>query len=139
MRGDAFNPFGPFVILTATVAMNGEPVTVQQQIDRAVWARITADPPVRADLERRMRYDLAVALVDRLAPTVTVHDPVPPGEAVSAALARADAALRNEPEPEPMLGVLGLVHGPEHPRPGTTTGRRSAAPQPGHRRRAGCP
>lgn len=96
----AFFAFGPFVILTATVTVDGEPVTAQQQVDRAVWQRIAADPPLRADYERRLRYDLAVALVDRLEPAVTVHDPTPPGEAVSNALARADAAMRNEPVPE---------------------------------------
>ncbi len=42
-----------------------------------------------------------MALVERLAPTVTVYEPpVPPGEAVSAALTGAGAAMRNEPEPE---------------------------------------
>jgi len=90
----AFYPFGPFVILTATVTVDGEPVTVQQQVDRAVWKRIDADPPLRADYERRLRYQLAVALVDRLTPTITVHEPAPPGEAVSTALARDDAPAR---------------------------------------------
>ncbi|MFE2181399.1 hypothetical protein [Streptomyces sp. NPDC059455] len=96
----AFYPFGPFVVLTATVTVDGEPVTVQQQVDRAVWKRIDADPPLRADYERRLRYELAVALVDRLAPAVSVYEPAPPGDVVSNALSRADAAMRNEPEPE---------------------------------------
>ncbi|MFF4057661.1 hypothetical protein ACFYZ0_18130 [Streptomyces sp. NPDC001708] len=98
--GRPFYAFGPFVVLTATVTVGGEPVTVHQQVDRAVWLRIAVDPPLRADYERRLRYDLAVSLVDRLDPTVTVHDPIPRDEAVSNALARADAAMRNEPEPE---------------------------------------
>ncbi|MFE6522279.1 hypothetical protein [Streptomyces sp. NPDC057794] len=98
--GADFNPFGPFVVLTATVALNGEEVTVQQQIDRAAWRHIDRDPQLRADFERTLRHHLAAALVDRLEPTITVHEPVHPDEAVSAALARADAAMRNEPEPE---------------------------------------
>ncbi|MDX2554728.1 hypothetical protein [Streptomyces stelliscabiei] len=35
VHGATFNPFGPFVILAATVAVEGEEVTLQQQIDRA--------------------------------------------------------------------------------------------------------
>lgn len=94
-----FELFGPLVFLSATVTVNGEDVTVQQPIDRAVWTRIAADPPLRADYERSLRNHLAAALVERLAPTVTVYEPpVPPSEAVSAALTRADAAMRNEPE-----------------------------------------
>ena len=79
--------------------MNGEPVTVHQQIDRAAWRHIDRDPHVRAGYERSLRHNLAAALVNRLEPTITVHDPTLPGAAVSAALARADAAMRNEPEP----------------------------------------
>ncbi|MFM9629790.1 MULTISPECIES: hypothetical protein [Streptomyces] len=95
------DPFGPLVVLAATVTVNGESVTVQQPIDRAVWTRIAADPPLRADYERSLHNRLAITLVERLAPTVTVYEPpVSPGEAVSAALARADAEMRNEPEPE---------------------------------------
>jgi hypothetical protein len=98
--GAAFNPFGPFVILTATVALDGEEVTAQQQIDLAAWRHIDRDPQLRANYERTLRNHLAAALVDRLQPTITVHEPVHLGEAVSDALARADAAMRNEPEPE---------------------------------------
>jgi hypothetical protein len=96
--GAAFNPFGPSVILTATVALDDEEVTVQQQIDLAAWRHIDRDPQTRAAYERTLRLELAVALVDRLEPTITVHEPAHLGEAVSAALARADAAMRNEPE-----------------------------------------
>ncbi|MEV8344620.1 hypothetical protein [Streptomyces niveus] len=96
-----FNPFGPFVILTASVSVDDEQVTVQQQIDRAAWRYIDRDPQLRADYEQSVRHHLAAALVDRLAPTITVHEPAPPlGEAVSETLARADAAMRNEPDPE---------------------------------------
>ncbi|MFJ4084955.1 hypothetical protein ACIP2Z_39180 [Streptomyces iakyrus] len=98
--GAAFNPFGPFVILTAAVTVDGEEVTVQQQIDLAAWRHIDRDPQMRATYERTLRGHLAAALVDRLEPTITVHEPAHLGEAVSAALARADAAMRNEPEPE---------------------------------------
>ena len=98
--GAAFNPFGPSVILTAAVAVDGEEVTVQRQIDLAAWRHIDRDPQMRATYERTIRYDLAAALVDRLEPTITVHEPAHLGEAVSYALTRADAAMRNEPEPE---------------------------------------
>ncbi|MFI7299311.1 hypothetical protein [Streptomyces sp. NPDC050121] len=96
--GAAFNPFGPFVILAATVAVDGEEVTVQQQIDRAAWRIIDGDPQLRADYERSLRNGLAGALVDRLAPAITVYEPTLPGEAVSDAPARTDATMRNEPE-----------------------------------------
>ncbi|MFD9190345.1 hypothetical protein ACFWCA_19205 [Streptomyces phaeochromogenes] len=101
-NGGPFYAFGPFVVLAATVTVDGEDVTVQQVVDRLAWRCIDADPAMRAAYERRLRHDLAAALVDRLAPTVTVteHDPTPVGEAVSAALARADAAMHNQPEPE---------------------------------------
>ena len=95
--GAAFNPFGPFVILTATVVVNGEEVTIQQQVDHAAWRHIDADPQVRASYERTLHQRLADALVDRLEPTITVHEPARVGEAVSDALARADAAMRNQP------------------------------------------
>ncbi|MDH6629391.1 hypothetical protein M2271_007227 [Streptomyces sp. LBL] len=98
--GGLFHALGPFVVLTATVTVDGETVTVQQPVDRAVWQHIAADPAMRAAYERGLRHRLAVALVARLAPAVTVHDPTPPGEAVSGALARADAAMRNQPAPE---------------------------------------
>ncbi|MCX4976496.1 hypothetical protein [Streptomyces sp. NBC_00620] len=100
VRGAAFNAFGPSVILAATVTVNGETVTVQQDVDRAVWQRISSDPRLRADYERSLRQGLAAAVVERLNPSVTVHVPVPPGEAVSAALKRADATMRDEAEPE---------------------------------------
>ncbi|QOV40217.1 hypothetical protein IM697_18520 [Streptomyces ferrugineus] len=96
----AFNPFGPFVVLAATVTVDGEEITVQQQIDRAAWRCIDRDPQLRADYERTLHHHLAAALVERLSPTVTVYEPAPLGESVSDALARADAAMRNEPEPE---------------------------------------
>ncbi|MFE7072614.1 hypothetical protein ACFU96_21285 [Streptomyces sp. NPDC057620] len=101
-NGGLLYPFDSFVVLAATVTVDGEPVTVQQWVDRQVWRRVDADPAMRAAYERRLHHDLAAALVDRLAPAVTVteRDPTPPGEAVSAALARADAAMRNQPEPE---------------------------------------
>ncbi|MEU2354550.1 hypothetical protein ABZ599_16535 [Streptomyces misionensis] len=101
VHGVAFNPFGPFVVLTATATVNSEEVTVQEQVDRAAWWRISSDAQLRADYEQRLRHRLAAAFVDRLSPTITVHEPpVPLGDAVSAALARADAAMRNESEPE---------------------------------------
>ncbi|MFD3309383.1 hypothetical protein [Streptomyces sp. NPDC058656] len=100
-NGGLFHAFGPFVVLSATVTIGGEDITVQQPIDRAVWEHIAAAPPMRAEYERRLRHRLADALVDRLAPAVTVHDPAPVSEAVPVALARADAAMRNESEPEP--------------------------------------
>ncbi|MFJ4880138.1 hypothetical protein ACIP93_33690 [Streptomyces sp. NPDC088745] len=93
------NPFGPIVVLTATVTVDGEPVTVQQQIDRAAWRWISETPPLRADYEKGLRHQLAAAVVDRLAPTITVHQPTPPGGAVPAALARPGAALKNESQP----------------------------------------
>jgi hypothetical protein len=96
--GTAFNPFGPFVILAATVALEGEEVTVQQQIDRATWRIIDGDPQLRADYERGLRHRLAGALVDRLAPAITVHEPAPPGEVVPDAPAHTDATMRDEPE-----------------------------------------
>ncbi|MBK3639528.1 hypothetical protein [Streptomyces sp. MBT33] len=96
--GAAFNPFGPFVILAATVAVDGEEVTVQQQIDRAAWRIIDGDPQLRADYERGLRNELAGALVDRLAPAITVYELAPPGEAVPDAPARTDTTMRNEPE-----------------------------------------
>ncbi|MGW4087039.1 hypothetical protein ACWEGS_28805 [Streptomyces sp. NPDC004822] len=98
--GAAFNPFGPFVILTATVTVDGGEVTVQRQIDLAAWRHIDRDPQLRAVYERTVRNDLAAALVDRLEPTITVHEPAHLRDAVYGALARADAAIRNEPEPE---------------------------------------
>ncbi|MFI5990363.1 hypothetical protein ACIBAC_00715 [Streptomyces sp. NPDC051362] len=99
--GAAFDLFGPFVLLSATATIDhGEPVTVWQQVDLNAWRRIEADPPLRADFERRMRYDLGIALADRLNPTITVHEPPSPGGPVSDALARADAAMGGEPEPE---------------------------------------
>ncbi|WP_093711074.1 hypothetical protein [Streptomyces sp. 2131.1] len=94
------NPFGAFVVLTATVTVNGAEVTVQQQIDRAAWRCIEADPQARAGYERSLRNHLAAALADRLQPTITVYEPVHLSEAVSDALVRADAAMREEPEPE---------------------------------------
>lgn len=94
------NPFGSFVVLTATATVDAEEVTVQQQVDLAAWRHIEREPQLRADYERRLRFELAAALVDRLEPTITVHEPALLGEAVSDALARADAAMRNEPEPE---------------------------------------
>ncbi|MFE1206404.1 hypothetical protein ACFW5V_32475 [Streptomyces sp. NPDC058762] len=91
------NPFGAFVVLTATVVVNGDEVTIQQQVDHAAWRHIDADPQVRASYERALHQRLADALLDRLEPTITVHEPVRVGEAVSDALARADAGRRNQP------------------------------------------
>ncbi|MFE4582644.1 hypothetical protein [Streptomyces chartreusis] len=110
--GAAFNPFGPSVILTATVALDGEEVTVQQQIDLAAWRYIDRDPQLRADYEGTLRNHLAAALVDRLEPTNTVHEPAHLGDAVSDALARTDAAMRNEPEPQHCrpLSLPGEMH-----------------------------
>ncbi|MET7573342.1 hypothetical protein ABZT04_33330 [Streptomyces sp. NPDC005492] len=71
----AFNPFGPRVILTATVTVNGETVTAQDEVDRAAWECISKDPPYRAAYERMLRQRLAAALVDHLNPTVTVDVP----------------------------------------------------------------
>ncbi|WP_181805668.1 hypothetical protein [Streptomyces shenzhenensis] len=96
--GTAFNPFGPFVILAATVAVDGEEVTVQQQIDRAAWRIIDGDPQLRANYERVLRHGLAGALVDRLALAITVHEPAPPGGVVSDAPAHTDATMRDETE-----------------------------------------
>ncbi|MGX1268014.1 hypothetical protein [Streptomyces phaeoluteigriseus] len=93
-------PFDALVVLAATATVNGETVTVQQPVDRVAWQCIAADPATRAAYEQRLRHRLVDALVERLAPTVTVHHPTPMSEAVSAALARADAAMRNQPEPE---------------------------------------
>lgn len=100
IHGAALNPFGPFVTLTAAATANGEEVTVQQQIDLAAWRHIDRDPPLRAAYERTLCNRLAAALLDRLEPTITAYEPAVPGEAISAALARADAAIRNEPKPE---------------------------------------
>jgi hypothetical protein len=110
--GATFNPFGPFVILTATVAVDGEEVTVQQQIDHTAWRYIDRDPQLRADYERTLRNHLAAALVDRLEPTITVHEPAHLGEAVSGALARADAAMRNESD----RAALDRIAGEDPPR-----------------------
>ncbi|MEV6537460.1 hypothetical protein AB0M86_49545 [Streptomyces sp. NPDC051639] len=46
------------------------------------------NPSPSPDFERRMRYELAVALVDRLTPTVTVYESASPGGPMSDALAR---------------------------------------------------
>jgi hypothetical protein len=100
-RTNAFAPFGPMVVLAATITVNGEPVTVQQDIDSAVWRHVDSDPPLRAEYERHLRYELAVALVDRITPTITVYEPKSVGEVLSGTLARADAAMRNVQEPEP--------------------------------------
>ncbi|MFF7758990.1 hypothetical protein [Streptomyces griseorubiginosus] len=98
MHGATFNPFGPFVILAATVAVEGEEITVQQQIDRAAWRIIDGDPQLRPDHQQELRHGLAGALVDRLAPAITVHEPARPGKAVSDTSAHTHAAMRDEPE-----------------------------------------
>ncbi|MEW2290997.1 hypothetical protein [Streptomyces sp. NPDC047841] len=73
---------------------------MQDLVNRAARQCISRDPQLRASYERTRRHRLGATVVDRLNPAVTVHDLAPVGEAVSTALARADAATRNEPEPE---------------------------------------
>ncbi|WP_369241973.1 hypothetical protein AB5J56_43995 [Streptomyces sp. R21] len=52
----AFNPFGPFVIMTATVIGDGETVTVEEQTDRAARKCMASNPPLRTEYERRLRH-----------------------------------------------------------------------------------
>ncbi|MEU6462217.1 hypothetical protein [Streptomyces sp. NPDC046976] len=78
--GTGFDLFAPFVILSATATTGPETVTVQEQVDRAAWRYIDRDPGLRAGYERRLRQKLGEALVDRIDPAITVHEPpVPPG------------------------------------------------------------
>ncbi|MFB8120574.1 hypothetical protein ACFQ6U_14040 [Streptomyces sp. NPDC056465] len=93
------DPHDRAVILTATVTVDGQTFTAQDQVDRVAWEHIAADPPLRTHIEQRLRHRLAEALVERLDPPVTVHVPVSCAEALSAALARADAGMSGAPGP----------------------------------------
>ncbi|MEU5748170.1 hypothetical protein ABZ804_21860 [Streptomyces sp. NPDC047726] len=77
--------------MTATITVDGRQCTAQDQIDHRAWEQIAADPLLREHVEQRLLQRLAGVVVRRLAPAVTVHVPVSPAEAVSAALARHDA------------------------------------------------
>ncbi|MET8717409.1 hypothetical protein ABZV52_30035 [Streptomyces sp. NPDC004735] len=77
--------------MTATITVDGRQCTVQDQIDCRAWEQIAADPLLREQVEQRLLQRLAAAVMKHLAPAVTVHIPVSPAEAVSAALTRHDA------------------------------------------------
>ncbi|MFJ3673801.1 hypothetical protein ACIPSE_45900 [Streptomyces sp. NPDC090106] len=65
-------------------------------MDHAGWRRVEADPLLRAEYERRIRYDLVAAVAERLEMSVAVDELAVPGEEMADALARADAAMSNQ-------------------------------------------
>ncbi|WP_328491243.1 hypothetical protein [Streptomyces zaomyceticus] len=70
-----------FVTLTMSATVNGLDVTVATQVRSDHWDQICAHSDARAESERHLRQLLGDAIVERLAPPVTLCvDPEPGGE-----------------------------------------------------------
>ncbi|QFG13330.1 hypothetical protein SEA_GILGAMESH_138 [Streptomyces phage Gilgamesh] len=79
------DPSAPPVVMSVTLTVDGAEFTQEQLLDRYAWDLISSDPQMRAGYENSLRHKLAAAIVERLAPPVTVH--VPPSVADTARLA----------------------------------------------------
>ncbi|MEV4993023.1 hypothetical protein [Streptomyces niveus] len=65
------------VTMSATIVVNGETFTYQQQVPGLDWNVIECAPELRAGYERLVRQNLGQALADRLNPQIEVHRPKP--------------------------------------------------------------
>ncbi|MFF4902197.1 hypothetical protein [Streptomyces sp. NPDC001068] len=74
-------PYAPFtlpVTLSATVTVNGVEIGAQECVDPHAWAAMSTDPAAVAAYERLVWERLGRAIVEHLAPAVTVGVPAAP-------------------------------------------------------------
>jgi hypothetical protein len=74
-------PYAPFalpVTLSATATINGLEISAQECVDPHAWAAMSTDPAAVTAYERLVWERLGRAIVEHLAPAVTVDVPAVP-------------------------------------------------------------